>query len=65
MVCINKTGITCTIKREAVDSTGSEETLTESTVYENIKCYILKVGSKDFTQELAHDTDKSNILLKI
>lgn len=65
MVCINKTGLTCEIKREAVDSTGSEETLTESTIYTGVKCYILKVFNKDFTQELANETDKGNILLKI
>lgn len=65
MVCINKTGLTCNIKRETVDATGSEETLTESTIYQGIKCYILKVGNKDFTQELANETDKGDILLKI
>lgn len=65
MVCINKTGLTCTIKREAVDSTWAEETLTESTIYTAIKCYILKVSNKDFTQELANETDQGSILLRI
>jgi len=65
MGCTNKTGNTCTINRKTVDATGSEETLTEVLIYENIKCYILKVFNKDFTQELALETDKSNILLKI
>lgn len=65
MVCINKTGLTCDIIRETVDATGSEETLTESTIYTGIKCYILKVYNKDFTQELANETDKSKLLLKV
>ena len=65
MVCVNKTRLTCNIKRLNIDATSSEETLTESTIYEDIKCYILKVGNKDFTQELANETEKGNILLKI
>lgn len=65
MVCGNKTGNTCDIIRETVDDTGPEEVYTESTIYTSIKCYILKVRTRDFTQDLAHETDKGNLLLKI
>lgn len=65
MVCINKTGNTCTIVREVEDTTGSEESYTESTIYDAIKCYILKVNNRDFSQDLAHETDNGKMLLKI
>jgi hypothetical protein len=62
---MNRTGNTCDIIRETVDTIGSEEAYTESTIYSDIKCYILKVNARDFTQELAHETDKSKMLIKV
>lgn len=65
MVCGNKTAYKCNIKRKIIDNNQAEETLTEIPIYDNIKCYVLKVYNKDFSQEIALETDKSNILLKI
>ena len=65
MTCGNKTGNTCNIIREVVDDTGAEEVLTESTIYTDINYYTLKVRPRDFTQSLAHETDKNNLLIRV
>ena len=65
MGCVNKTGLSCKITRNTVNDTGIEEVLAEITVYEKLKCYILKINNRDYTQSLAHETDNGKMLLKI
>lgn len=65
MGCSNRTRNTCDIVRNIVDTTWSEEAYVPTTIYSAIKCYILKVSPRDFTQELAHETDKNHLVLKI
>jgi catabolite regulation protein CreA len=65
MVCVNKTLYKCSTFRITIDDSGAEEENIETPIYTNIKCYILKVYNKDFSQELALETDKSNILLRV
>lgn len=55
----------CDISRKTINTTSAEEEIGESIIYTGVKCYILEVKDRDFTQELGNETDKGGLLLKI